>query len=114
MERIQNIFKQSTRAIKKLFGTKKYTKFGIYPEKDWIIIIIFFFCALVASGTAAYYFDFNIENGSFWSTSSLSPVAPVYKINDKNLQVVLEYFNQKEKNTNAIKNNPVSVSDPSL
>lgn len=111
---IKQKLKKLLSSAKHIFPKAGYGKSGIRPAKDWQTILSVFALGLIFCGALAFYFDWNVSNGNFWNATSGNQSTTVYTINQKNLNTVMDYFNQKEKNLKDLENNPKIVADPSL
>ena len=100
--------------LKKMTHTKgsDKLKMEITPFRDWRIIVAAFFIGLVFLVGFNVYMSIQINNDGFLSTSTKTP--SVMKFNEKGLQDAIAIIDEKEALFEKIKNDGVTMVDPSL
>jgi hypothetical protein len=114
MDNIKEELKRIETSLKKILVKNSYEKSGIHPINDWEIVLLVFFIGLVLSGAVTFYLNSYVKSGNFSGSTTSDQSVPVYKVNQKNLSAVTDYFSQKEKKLNDIQSNPKTFADPSL
>ena len=114
MQALMQKMKKMLAQVKKLFPRANYQKPGIYPSRDWNVVLITFLVALVFFGAYALYINATISNGGFWSVTSNDQTLPIHKINQDTLDKVIQYFSDKAAHLDDAMTKPSTLADPSL
>ena len=114
MKALQEQLKNVLSGFKKFFPKPGYEKDVLQPSRDWQYILLAFAVCLVLVIAYGSYVYVNVLNGGFWNSESLTQSATLNNINQKNLDTVTTYFNQKTLNFKDAQDGVQTVPDPSL
>lgn len=106
--------KDWTAELKKLTYSKGVDKLKmeITPYRDWRVVVIIFFIALVGSFAFNIYMSIEINRDSFFATAPKT--TGVIKFNEEGLAKVIKILDEKEALFEKAKTEGVTIVDPSL
>ena len=110
--------KNFLKKIKTLFDKIKtnhvsYTKDGIYPSRDWKIIVLSVGFTLIVLAIGTFYFFIQIKKGKLFTVPDKDSIGQM-TINNDLLKKVVDEIKLRELNLSKIKKNKITPPDPSL
>lgn len=112
------MFAQITKWFRKLLPRNGDQHIGAHPmfrpTRDWLVIVVVFVGVTVAIAAAAWYMFVQVEEGSFFASTSAREEASDVRLQKNELTNVIEYYEQKRRRFNQFSEGSLSTFDPSL